>query len=79
MKQGHWWIAGACIVGLGLGYLAGRSRESSASAGQAAEPSANLRPASSSKDRQARESSGDDLLARQGKGIAQGSGQPDDL
>lgn len=63
MKQGHWWIAGACIVSLGIGYLAGGRRAEPASAGQAAELSVNPRQASSSRDRQTRESSGDDLLA----------------
>jgi hypothetical protein len=71
MKQSHWLIAGASIVSLGIGYIAGGSRASSAGAVQTAGKSSNpVNPRSSSRDRQTRENSDDELLAGILKGRA---------
>jgi len=64
MKQGHYWIAGACLVSLGLGYVAGGSRASSAGVENPQEQPANPRQMkSTSRERPSRESSGDEMLA----------------
>lgn len=64
MKRNHYWIAGACVVSLGIGYLAGGGRASSASVENPKEQAANPRQMkSASREKQSRESSGDDLLA----------------
>lgn len=64
MKPNHCWIAGACAVGLGIGYLAGGSRASSAGSGNSKEQAASPRETrSSSRDRQTRDNSGDELLS----------------
>lgn len=64
MKQGHYWIAGACVVSLAIGYMAGGSRASSVSAADPKEQATNPRQMkSSSRERQTRESSGDEVLS----------------
>lgn len=64
MRQIHYWIAGTCAISLGIGYLAGSNRSPSSSAGESEKQAANPREArSTSRDRQSRESSGDELLA----------------
>lgn len=64
MKQSHYLIACACVVSLGIGYVAGGIRASSASGDNPKEEAANPRQMkSTSRDRQSRESSGDELLA----------------
>ncbi|MGL4399191.1 MAG: hypothetical protein ACRCXD_04945 [Luteolibacter sp.] len=71
MKQSHFLFAGACIVSLGIGYMAGGSRASSAAATPLEEKTANPRQArSSSGERQNRETSGDEMLASILKGRA---------
>jgi hypothetical protein len=71
MKQGHYWIAGACIAGIGLGYLLGSSRSASAGSENTPEPTSNTRPGkSTSRDREARESTSDELLSSLLKGRA---------
>lgn len=70
MKQSNWLLAGASVISLGIGYLAGSGRASSATTGQAAETSNPHQARSASRERQTRESSGDELLAGILKGRA---------
>ncbi len=64
MKQGHYLIACACVVSLAIGYVAGGIRASSASEENPKEQAASPRQMkSASRERQSRESSGDELLA----------------
>jgi len=64
MKQGHYLIASACVVSLAIGYVVGGIRASSASEESPKEEAANSRRMkSASRERQSRESFGDELLA----------------
>jgi hypothetical protein len=75
MNQSYHWVVGACIVSLGIGYLMGGSRASSAASTPLEEQTTNPRQAkSTSRERQTRETSGDELLA----GILKGRA-PEDL
>ena len=71
MKQGHHWLAGTCIVSLGLGYLVGSNRASSAGAENTKEQAANPRQGkTTSRERETRETSSDELLSGLLKGRA---------
>ena len=71
MKQGQYWIAGACIVGLGIGYLVGANRVSSENSENIAEQATHSRQGkSTSRERETRESSSDELLSSILKGRA---------
>lgn len=71
MKQGQYWIAGACIVSLGIGYLVGANRGSSAGSEGAPEQATQSRQGkSTSRERAARENSSDELLSSILKGRA---------
>ncbi len=75
MKQSHFWIAGACVIGMAIGYMAGGSRDSSAATGKSDESASNPRQSRSSpRERETRGNSGDELLA----GILKGR-SPKDL
>ena len=64
MKQSRYLIAGACVVSLAIGYVAGGIRASSASEESPKDAASNSRQTkSTSRERQSRESSGDELLA----------------
>ncbi|MBC8127844.1 MAG: hypothetical protein H8M99_11950 [Gloeobacteraceae cyanobacterium ES-bin-144] len=63
MTQTHWWIAGACIASLGLGYLAGSSRSSAADSEKTRLAENPRATKFTSRDREAREKSGDELLS----------------
>jgi hypothetical protein len=71
MKQSHYWIAGSCIVGIALGYLLGNSRNVSAGSENTPEQTSNSRPGkSTSRERESRESTSDELLSSLLKGRA---------
>lgn len=75
MKQSHLLLAGACVVSLGIGYVAGGGRASSSTIGTPDEQAGNPRQVkSASREREVRASSGDELLA----GILKGR-SPKDL
>jgi hypothetical protein len=70
MKQGHYWIAGACVAGIGFGYILGSS-PSSASLGNTPDQIINSRSGKSpSRDREISESNSDELLSSILKGRA---------
>ena len=64
MKQGHYWMAGACVIGMGIGYVAGGNRAGNSSGTDRAESA--VRPGqtkASARERQTRGGAADDLLA----------------
>jgi hypothetical protein len=71
MKQSHFLPAGACVVSLGIGYMAGGIRGSSANVEAPEQQAADSRQVKSiSRDRLNRENSGDEMLAGILKGRA---------
>jgi hypothetical protein len=63
-KQDHFWIAGACIVGIGFGYILGSSRPSSSSPGNPPDQVIHSRSGKApSREREARESNSEELLS----------------
>jgi hypothetical protein len=75
MKQSQFLLAGVCVVSLGIGYMAGGGRATSGTVETSHEQPGNPRQMkSTSRERQAKESSGEELLA----GILKGR-SPKDL
>lgn len=69
MNRNHCLIAGSCVVCLGIGYFAGSGRETSPATQEKSSPVRAGRPGRTvSKDRQARDSSGEEMLSSLLKG-----------
>ena len=64
MKQSQYLIAGACVVGIGIGYLLGGNRATDPGAAEPADRAGNIRQAKSgARERPARGGDGDELLS----------------